>query len=102
MTDDIDIDRQYSVFQDDQSQMAIDPECMPLVDRALKLWADSRRDTWLSLTGPTGVEYSILASSINSTMLCTADQRASSTARDKALADERDENRRLAGFIESE
>lgn len=92
----------YTLWQTDQSSTPIDPECAPVVDRAMKLWADSRRDTWLSLTGPTGAEIGILASTITSTMHTTADVRAEAARHDKAVEDERKANRQAAGFIGSE
>src|SRR4051812_24148291 len=92
----------YTVWQSDNSQVAVDPECAPLIDRAMKQWAERRMDTWVSVHGPTGAEYMLLASTITSAMASTAQQRADATVRDKAIEDERTEFRRAAGFIESE
>ncbi len=100
MTDDLDVI--YTLWQNDNGQCAIHPEDAALVDRAMKLWADSRRDTWLSIRQPSGVEFCVLASTITSTSISTADQRRQATYLEKAMEDERNENRRSAGFIESE
>lgn len=94
----------YTVWQDDESSIVLDPECAPLIDRAMKLWADSghTRDTWVSVCGPTGAEYGLLASHITAAMTSTPQQRAAATMRDKAIEEERAEMRRAAGYIESE
>lgn len=96
------VDVLYTIWQDDSTQCAIHSEDMPLIDRAMKLWADSRRDTWISVRQPSGAELSLLASTITSAVLCTAEQRSAATVREKALDDERIENRRNAGFVDSE
>jgi hypothetical protein len=93
---------QYSVWANDGSTFTCAAEDEPLIDRAMKLWAESRRDTWVSVHGPSGAEHSLLASTITSTMRTDAAIRLASTHMDKSLADERAENRRIAGFIESE
>lgn len=79
----------YTLWQNDECSVAVSPECQPLVDRAMKLWAESRRDTWLTLQTPTGADYGVLASTITSSMLSTREQRAETTHRDKAIDDER-------------
>lgn len=94
----------YTIWMNDQSSAAIDPEDAPLVDRAMKVWIESgrTRDTWLSLRQPVGAEFTVLASTITSSAMTTPEQRAVAQVRDKAVEDERAENRRAAGFIESE
>jgi tRNA A37 N6-isopentenylltransferase MiaA len=88
----------------DNSAAAIEPEDAALVDRAVKVWVDSgrTRDAWLSLRQPGGADFSVLASTITSSLVTTADQRANAMVRDKAVDDQRAEYRRLAGFLESE
>ena len=99
-----DVGTLYTVYQDDNSYINLDPECAPLVDRAMKLWADSghTRDSWITVQNASGGEFCLLASRITSTVLTTAQQRQDTTMRDKAFEDERAEFRRLAGYIESE
>lgn len=94
----------YTIWQNDNSRCAIVPEDAALVDRAMQLWATSARtrDTWLSLSTPEGGSFSVLASTITSAMLSTAAQRRECTFREKTLDDERAENRRDAGYVESE
>jgi hypothetical protein len=92
----------YTVWMSDSSSTSIVAEDAPLVDRAMKQWAERRIDTWLALAGPAGSEFSLLASTITSTQRTTAACRRDATLRDKALEDERTENRRAAGYIEAE
>lgn len=87
----------YTLWQSDESCTPLDPECAPVVDRAMKLWAESRRDTWISVQGPTGSEISILASTITSVMRTTPAVRADAIMHDKAIDDERKANRLAAG-----
>lgn len=86
----------------DEASVAIAPECQPLIERAMKLWSESRRDTWLSLQTPSGAEFCVLASTITCVMLSTVQQRADAHHREKAIEDERKAMRLDAGFIESE
>lgn len=95
------LDHALDIWMTDNSSKAIDHEDAPLVDRAMKEWAEKRRDTWLCLRGPVGEEFSVLASAINSMQLTTAVSRTAATMRDKMGQDEKAENRRSAGFIES-
>lgn len=92
----------YTLWMSDRSTVSCAPECAPLVDRAMKLWADSRRDSWFTVQGPTGQEFSVLASAITSTSQSDAKCRVEATVLDKAIEDERKANRAAAGFIESE
>lgn len=82
----------YIIWMSDESSASVDPEDAPLIDRAMKLWADRRHDTWLSLRQPTGGEFSVLASTITSAAISDPTVRASATMRDKAIADERKTN----------
>ena len=100
MTEPRAVDVVFRIWQSDEMSTLLDPECAPLVERAMKLWTVERRDTWLTVSGSEGSECSILASTITSSVLSTAAQRAVATLRDKELDDERRENRRVAGFIE--
>lgn len=104
MTEDTALGRIYTIWMSDNSAAFIDPEDAPLVDRAMKVWIDSgrTRDTWLSIHQPGGAEFSVLASTITSSLVTEPSQRAAAQVRDKAVEDERAEHRRLAGFIESE
>lgn len=97
-----DVDVLYNIWQSDNSTCAIDHEDAPLVDRAMKLWAERRIDTWLTLRGPTGSEFCALASTITSAQRTSVEERHTAVARDKAIDDERKENRRCAGYVESE
>lgn len=92
----------YTIWQSDNGQFFCSPEDASLVERGMKLWADSRRDTLLSLTGPTGQEFAVLASSITTTTRSTPECRAAAALLDKAIDDERKANRAAAGFLESE
>lgn len=92
----------FTIWQTDNSQCSIDPEDAPLVDRACKEWAEKRRDTWLSLSTADGAPFSVLASTITSTLLSTPEQRSAGVLREKAIEDERADNRRAAGYIETE
>lgn len=96
------VDVLYTIWQNDNSQCFVHPEDAPLVDRALKQWAESRRDSWVSVRNPSGSDFSFLASTVTSAQLTTAAERANATIREKALDDERRDNRAAAGFIESE
>lgn len=102
MTEDIILGTFYTVYMTDESSVAVDPEDAVLVDRAMKVWAERRIDAWITLRSPGGNEFSMLASTITSTQRTTPEQRAFATMRDKAMEDERKENRRNAGFIETE
>lgn len=90
------------MWQNDNTSSVLDPECAPLIERAMKLWVTEKRDSWVACHTMDGADYSLLASTITSAMLTTAAQRLAATQRDKEREDERKEHRRLAGFIESE
>jgi hypothetical protein len=102
MSDTYDVGVLYTIWQSDEGTITCSPEDAPIVDRAMKQWAESRRDSWVSIVGPTGSEFSVLASTITSTSKSTPECRAASSFLDKAIADERTANRLAAGFIESE
>lgn len=97
-----DVGTLYTIWQNDNGSFTCAPEDAVLVDRAMKQWAERRIDAWVTLHGPTGAEFSVLASSITSTTQSDVACRAASTMLDKAIEDEKKENRRNAGFIESE
>lgn len=100
MTDDL--GTLYTVWQNDDGRTNLDPECAALIDRAMKLWTTEKRDTWIAVQSPDGAERNILASSINSSLLSTPEQRRLAAIRDKAIDDEYKANRREAGFLESD
>lgn len=93
-------DSVYRIWQADQTSSLVGPEEQPVVERAMKLWTEQRRDSWLTLTDASGIEMGMLASTITATQLSTPEQRRIVTVRDKELEDERTENRRMAGYIE--
>lgn len=92
----------YTIWQTDETAASVSPEDESLVDRAMKLWAERRIDTWLSLHQPSGAEFSVLASTITSAAKSDPANRAEAMMRDKAIQDERKANRANAGFIEEE
>lgn len=98
----MDLGAMFTLWQNDETSVAIAPESQPLVERAMKQWAESRRDTWLELQTPGGAEFSVLASTITSALRSTKEQRIAATNREKAVDDERKALRLDAGFIESE
>ena len=90
------------LWQNDDGTIFVSPEYAPRVERAMREWAEKRRDAWLSLTGPCGEEYGVLASTINCMLVSTPEQRAACILRERMIQDERAEHRRAAGYIESE
>lgn len=92
----------YTIWQNDDSRCVIDPEDANLVERAMREWSEKGRDCWLSLSTAEGATFNVLASTITSAMRSTAAQRRLGVFREKAIDDERAENRRDAGYVESE
>lgn len=86
----------------DGSPFAIDPADARVVDRAMRDYAETKTDTWISVSEPSGGALNVLASRIVAAQMATPDVRRLATARTKALEDERKMFRLEAGYIGDE
>lgn len=86
----------------DDDCIGISPEDQPLVNRAMLLWTEQHRDSWIEVASPAGCTVHVLASSIIRTTASTLDQRRAVAEIQKAMDDERKELRKAAGFLERE